>query len=63
MGTESSAVSSVHQAELLLYFTLLQLAIIVLAGRVGSYLAVRWGQAAAVGEIIVGIVLGPTLFG
>ena len=63
MGADTTALSSVHQAELLLYFTLLQLAIIVLAGRVGSFLAVRWGQAAAVGEIVVGIVLGPTLFG
>lgn len=31
MGAETTALSSVHQAELLLYFTLLQLAIIVLA--------------------------------
>ena len=61
--TAVSAVSAVHHAELLLYFTLLQLSIIVVAGRVGSNLAVRWGQAAAVGEIVVGIVLGPTLFG
>ena len=52
MGADTTALSSVHQAELLLYFTLLQLAIIVLAGRVGSFLAVRWGQAAAVGEIV-----------
>ena len=58
-----TALSGVHLAERLLYFTLLQLAVIVLAGRIGSHLAVRWGQAAAVGEIVVGIVLGPTLFG
>lgn len=37
--------------------------IIVLAGRLGSSLAVRVGQAAAVGEIIFGILLGPSLFG
>ena len=55
--------TSVHQTEALLYFTLLQLAIIVLAGRLGSTVAVRVGQAAAVGEIIVGILLGPSLFG
>ena len=54
---------AVHQTELLLYFTLLQLAIIVIAGRLGSTLAVRIGQAAAVGEIIVGILLGPSFFG
>ena len=54
---------AVHQTELLLYFTLLQLAIIVLAGRLGSTVAVRIGQTAAVGEIIVGILLGPSFFG
>jgi Kef-type K+ transport system membrane component KefB len=57
------ATTGVHQTELLLYFTLLQLAIIVLAGRLGSTLALRVGQTAAVGEIIVGILLGPSLFG
>ncbi|MDO4769758.1 MAG: cation:proton antiporter [Brachymonas sp.] len=46
-----------------MHFTLLLLASIVLAGRVGSHLAVHWGQAAAVGEIIVGIALGLILFG
>ncbi|MDO5623730.1 MAG: cation:proton antiporter [Pseudomonadota bacterium] len=55
--------TAVHQAELVLYFTLLQLTVVVLAGRLGSVLAVRWGQSAAVGEIIVGILLGPSLFG
>lgn len=59
----SMSTASVHQTELLLYFTLLQLAIIVIGGRVGSELAVRIGQTAAVGEIIVGILLGPSLFG
>jgi Kef-type K+ transport system membrane component KefB len=54
---------AVHQTEALLYFTLLQLAIIVIAGRVGSTVAVRIGQTAAVGEIIVGILLGPSFFG
>lgn len=50
-------------AELVLFFVLLQLAIIVLAGRVGGVVALRWGQAAAVGEIIVGILLGPSFLG
>ena len=54
---------TVHQAELLLFFTLLQLAIIVLAGRVGGTIALRFGQSAVVGEIILGILLGPSLFG
>ncbi len=54
---------TVHHAELLLFFTLLQLAIIVLAGRVGGALALKIGQSAVVGEIILGILLGPSLFG
>ncbi len=54
---------TVHQAELLLFFTLLQLAIIVLAGRVGGAIALKIGQSAVVGEIILGILLGPSLFG
>ena len=58
-----AAAGSVHKAELLLFFTLVQLTLIVLAGRVGGALATRWGQSAAVGEIIVGILLGPSLFG
>ena len=52
-----------HQTEALLFFTLLQLTVIVLAARVGGEIALRIGQSAAVGEIIVGILLGPSLFG
>jgi len=58
MGT-----SSVHATEALLFFTLLQLAVIVLAARLGGALAQRVGQAAVVGEILTGVVLGPSLFG
>ena len=54
---------TVHQNELLLYFVLLQLVVIVLAGRLGGQVAVRVGQVAAVGEIVIGILLGPSLFG
>ena len=54
---------SVHKAEALLFFTLLQLCIVILAGRVGSTLALRMAQATAVGEIVIGILLGPSLFG
>ncbi|GAB3546040.1 hypothetical protein GCM10027343_23330 [Noviherbaspirillum agri] len=54
---------SVHKTEALLFFVLLQLTVIVLAARIGTEIAVRVGQAAAVGEIIVGILLGPSLFG
>lgn len=52
-----------HQTETLLFFTLLQLTVIVLAARIGGEIAIRIGQSAAVGEIIVGILLGPSLFG
>jgi Kef-type K+ transport system membrane component KefB len=52
-----------HSHETLLFFILLELAIIVLAGRIGGALARRCGQTAAVGEIILGILLGPSLFG
>jgi len=41
----------------------LQLTVIVLAGRLGGEIAHRVGQSPAVGEIIVGILLGPSLFG
>ena len=52
-----------HKTEALLFFTLLQLTVIVLAARIGGGIALRVGQTAAVGEIIVGILLGPSLFG
>ncbi len=55
--------TGIHATETLLFFTLLQLALIVLAARAGGVLARRVGQSTAVGEIIVGILLGPSLFG
>ena len=55
--------SNVHASEALLFFTLLQLAIIVLAARAGGALAQHLGQAAVVGEILTGVLLGPSLFG
>ncbi len=54
---------AVHHTETLLFFTLLQLSVIVLAGRIGGEAAKRLSQSAAVGEIIIGILLGPSLFG
>jgi Kef-type K+ transport system membrane component KefB len=35
----------------------------VLAGRIGGWAAARLGQTATVGEILMGIVLGPSLLG
>jgi Kef-type K+ transport system membrane component KefB len=57
------AASSVHATETLLFYTLLQLCVIVAAGRIGGALARPMGQAGAVGEIVIGILLGPSLFG
>jgi Kef-type K+ transport system membrane component KefB len=53
----------VHESEMLLFVTLLELAVIVIAGRMGAALAKRVGQSAVVGEIIIGILLGPSLLG
>ena len=64
MNTPSlAAASGAHKNELILFYTLLELTIIVIAGRAGGALARRIGQSAAVGEIVVGILLGPSLFG
>ncbi len=63
MSAPSIAAASSHRHEILLFFTLLELSIIVLAGRIGGALATRFGQSPAVGEIIIGILLGPSLFG
>lgn len=54
---------SAHKTEALLFFTLLQLTVIVLAARIGGEVALRVGQSAVVGEIVMGILLGPSLFG
>lgn len=61
--TASAHALGVHQTEALLFFTLLQLTVIILAARLGGEVAHRIGQSPAVGEIIVGILLGPSLFG
>lgn len=55
--------SSVHQTETLLFFTLLQLVIIILAARLAGSIAERASQSRAVGEIVAGLLLGPSLFG
>ncbi|WP_308389014.1 cation:proton antiporter [Acidithiobacillus sp. AMEEHan] len=52
-----------QRSELLIYFTLIQLSVIILVARIGGEIARRIGQAAVVGEIIAGIVLGPSLLG
>jgi Kef-type K+ transport system membrane component KefB len=54
---------SVQTTEHVLFFTLVQIAIIIVAARVAGYLARRIGQPRAVGEIVAGLLLGPSLFG
>jgi len=64
MGVTSALPAlSVHKNETLLFFTLVELAAIVGAGRVGAALARRVGQSSVVGEIVMGILLGPSLLG
>lgn len=55
--------SGVSAAEQLLAFTLLQLALIILAARGAGNLACRLRQPRAVGEIVAGLLLGPSLLG
>lgn len=58
----TSAVSP-DKTETLLFFTLLQLTAIILVARLGGEIAKRVAQSVVVGEIIIGILLGPSLFG
>ncbi len=55
--------SSVHHIENLLFFTLLQLSIIIVTARLAGIAARKVGQPAAVGEMIAGLMLGPSLLG
>ncbi len=54
---------SVHAAESQLFTTLVQLIVMIGAARIGNTLLRRVGQPGVVGEIIAGLLLGPTLFG
>jgi len=55
--------SSVHQTENLLFSILLQLIVMIAAARVGNQLLRRMGQPGVIGEIMAGLLLGPSLFG
>ena len=59
----SAAASSVHALEHQLFFVLLQLLIIVIVARIAGRLARKFGQPRAVGEMIAGLLLGPSLLG
>ena len=58
-----AAISAVHNLENVLFFTLLQIAIIIIIARLAGNLSRRMGQPRAVGEIIAGLLLGPSLLG
>jgi len=49
--------------ERILFFTLLQLVIILLFARLAGQLARKLGQPRVIGEIVGGLLLGPSLFG
>jgi Kef-type K+ transport system membrane component KefB len=55
--------ASVHVTENLLFTTLLQLIVMIFAARLGNNLSRRLGQPGVIGEIVAGLVLGPSLFG
>lgn len=58
-----ASATSVHQTENLVFRILLQLVVILVIARLAVQVAVRLGQPRVVGEIIGGLVMGPTLFG
>ncbi|RZS51892.1 transporter (CPA2 family) [Sphaerotilus mobilis] len=62
-ASAATAAANVHAGEALLFAVLMQLVVIVLAGRLGGAVAQRLGQSTAVGEIVTGLLLGPSLFG
>jgi Kef-type K+ transport system membrane component KefB len=55
--------SSVHQTETLLFSILLQLIVMIAAARAGNQILRRFGQPGVIGEIMAGLLLGPSLFG
>jgi Kef-type K+ transport system membrane component KefB len=54
---------SVHETERLVSFTLVELVAILIAARTAGKIAHWLGQPRVVGEIVAGLLLGPSLFG
>lgn len=54
---------SVHETEQLVSFTLIELVAILIAARLAGKVAHWLGQPRVVGEIVAGLLLGPSLFG
>jgi Kef-type K+ transport system membrane component KefB len=61
--TPGPSANGVQALEHALFFTLAQVAIIVVTARVVGSLARRMGQPRAVGEMVAGILLGPSVLG
>ncbi|MGA3158838.1 MAG: cation:proton antiporter [Steroidobacteraceae bacterium] len=55
--------STVHQTEGLLFNILLQLIVMIAVARAGNQILRRFGQPGVIGEILAGLLLGPSLFG
>jgi Kef-type K+ transport system membrane component KefB len=55
--------ASVHQTEHLLFVVLLQLIVMIAAARLMNTVFRRLGQPGVIGEIVAGLMLGPSLFG
>jgi Kef-type K+ transport system membrane component KefB len=55
--------SSVNATENLLFLTLAQLIVMILAARLGNQISRKLGHPGVIGEIIAGLLLGPSLFG
>jgi Kef-type K+ transport system membrane component KefB len=62
-STGGAAMSSVHALEHTLFFVLIQLVIIVVVARIAGQVSRNFGQPRAVGEMIAGLILGPSLLG
>lgn len=58
-----TSASAANQTEDLLFTVLVQLIVMILAARLMHTLARRFGQPGVVGEIIAGLMLGPSLLG
>ena len=54
---------AVHQSEAMLSFVLLQLVVMIAAARLMNCLLRRLGQPGVIGEIVAGLLLGPSLLG
>src|SRR5437660_12920981 len=63
MMLAAAASISVHETERLVSFTLVELLAILVAARLAGKAAHLLGQPRVVGEIVGGLLLGPSLFG